>query len=72
MEGKKKQNKKKKKKKKHRSSILRFFSFIPDKPMLKLQYRIKMGRALNLRNPQRYSEKIQWYKLYYRNPEMIR
>src|SRR5699024_850251 len=21
-------------------------------------------------NPQRYSEKIQWYKLFYRNPEM--
>lgn len=72
MEGLKMQYKKIIRSRKLRSSILRFFSFIPDEPMLKLQYRIKMGRALNLRNPQRYSEKIQWYKLYYRNPEMIR
>ena len=55
-----------------RSSILRFLSFIPDEPMLKLQYRIKMGRKLDLRNPKRYSEKIQWYKLYYRNQDMVR
>ena len=46
-------------------------SFIPDKMMLKLQYRIKMGRKLNLKNPQRFTEKIQWYKLYYKNPKMI-
>lgn len=29
-----------------------------------------MGRKLNLTEPKRYSEKIQWYKLYYRNPNM--
>lgn len=44
--------------------------FIPDKPMLKLQYRIKCGRKLDLKNPKRYTEKIQWYKLYYRDPVM--
>lgn len=53
-----------------RSKILRFLSFVPDKPMLKLQYRIKMKRNLNLRNPKRYTEKLQWYKMYYRNPIM--
>ncbi len=42
-----------------RYRILRYMSFIPDKTMIMLQYRIKMGRALNLDNPQRYSEKIQ-------------
>jgi len=55
-----------------RIKILRALSFIPDKPMLKLQYRIKTGRKLNLKNPQRFSEKLQWYKLYYKDPEMIR
>jgi hypothetical protein len=39
--------------------------------MLKLQYRIKLGRKLDLKNPKRYTEKIQWYKLHYRNPVMM-
>lgn len=50
-----------------RFAILRLFSFIPDPIMLKWQYRIKMGYKLNLKNPQRFTEKIQIYKLYYRN-----
>jgi len=54
-----------------RLAILNCLSFIPDKPMLQLQYRIKTGRKLNLKNPQRYTEKLQWYKLYYKNPLMI-
>lgn len=53
-----------------RYKILWALSFIPDKTMISLQYRIKTGRKLNLKNPQRYSEKLQWYKLYYRNPKM--
>lgn len=56
--------------KKLRFKILSALRFIPDKPMLKLQYRIKMGRKLNLKDPKRYTEKIQWYKLYYRDPVM--
>ena len=44
--------------------------FIPDKQMLMLQYYIKHKRKLNLKNPKRYTEKLQWYKLYYRNPLM--
>ena len=39
--------------------------------MLKLQYRIKFGRKLNLKNPMRYTEKLQCYKLNYRNPLMV-
>ncbi len=53
-----------------RFRILRMLRFIPDKPMLQLQYRIKTGRKLNLSNPKRYTEKIQWYKLYYRDDLM--
>ena len=53
-----------------RSAVLKMLSFMPDAPMLKLQYRIKLGRKLNLNNPVRFSEKIQWYKINYRNPIM--
>ena len=56
--------------KKLRFRILSMLRFIPDEPMLKLQYRIKCGRPLNLTDPQRYTEKMQWYKLYYRDPVM--
>lgn len=59
------------KSKKARLTILKYLSFVPDKAMLRLQYRIKMGRKLNLKNPQRFSEKLQWYKLSYRDPLMI-
>ncbi len=53
-----------------RFKILRCLRFIPDKPTLKWQYRMKLGRKLNLKDPKRYTEKLQWYKLYYRVPEM--
>ena len=53
-----------------RIKLLRLFDWMPDKMMLKIQYRIKMGRKLNLKNPQRLTEKLQWYKLYYKNPIM--
>lgn len=53
-----------------RFKILSMLKFVPDKPMLKFQYRVKCGRKLNLENPERYTEKIQWYKLNYRNPLM--
>lgn len=57
--------------KKMRFAILRMLKFVPDKAMIKLQYRIKLKRKLNLKDPKRYTEKIQWYKLYYRNPVMM-
>ena len=53
-----------------RLKILSLLNWIPDKVMIKLQYRLKTGRKLNLKNPTRYTEKLQWYKLYYRNPLM--
>lgn len=55
-----------------RMKILRFLSFIPDKPMIKLQYHIKTGRKLNLNNPQRYTEKMQWLKLNYRDKQIVK
>ena len=55
-----------------RLKILRFLSFVPDKTMIKIQYKLKTGHKLNLKNPRRFTEKLQWYKLYYKNPLMIR
>lgn len=59
------------KSRKLRLQILRLLAFVPDKLMLKIQYRIKTGHKLNLKNPTRFTEKLQWYKLYYKNPLMI-
>ena len=55
-----------------RIKILKLLRFIPDKPMVMLQYKIKLGRFLNLKNPKRFTEKLQWLKLYYRNDLMIK
>lgn len=53
-----------------RKFILNCLRFVPDSLMLKMQYRIKLHRSLNLKNPKRFTEKIQWYKINYRNPVM--
>lgn len=53
-----------------RFRILKALSWVPDSWMIRLQYRIKMGRWPNLKHPQTYSEKLQVYKLKYRNPLM--
>lgn len=50
-----------------RFAILRALSFIPDKWMLSLQYYMKLGRRIDFRNPKRFTEKIQVYKIGYRN-----
>lgn len=55
---------------KMRFKILDTLKFVPDESMIKIQYKIKMGRKLDLNNPYRFSEKLQWYKLNYRNDLM--
>lgn len=42
---------------------------IPDKPYLKLKFRLVMGSWPNLNNPQTFNEKLQWLKLYNRCPQ---
>lgn len=54
-----------------RLKILKMLDFVPDRLMIKLQYWISTGRYLNLKDPKRFTEKLQWYKLYYRDPLMI-
>lgn len=53
-----------------RFAILRFFSWVPDSIMLRIQYRIKLSRWPNLKHPRRFTEKLQLYKMKYRNPVM--
>lgn len=50
--------------------ILSLLRIIPDKLMLKIQYWIKFRRKLDLNNPRRFTEKIQWYKLFYKDKKM--
>ena len=45
------------------------FNWIPDDIYLRFAYRIRMGKKLNLDNPQTFNEKLQWLKLYDRKPE---
>ena len=46
--------------------------YISDDKYLLLMYRIKMGRSLNLKNPQAFTEKIQWLKLNWRSDLLTR
>lgn len=49
--------------------LVRMAPIIPDRLYLKWLFRLKMGKKLNLDNPQTFSEKLQWLKLYNRKPE---
>ncbi len=53
-----------------RFRILKALNWIPDTIMLKVQYRLKLGRWPNFKHPSRYTEKLQMYKMKYRNPVM--
>ena len=59
---------------KHPSNILlylmneNFFKWIPDKKYIKIKYKLEMNKKLNLQNSQTFNEKLQWLKLYDRNP----
>ncbi|MFU0784634.1 MAG: Glycosyl transferase [Thermoanaerobacterium thermosaccharolyticum] len=44
------------------------FNWMKDETYLKLMYYSLMGKKLNLDNPQTFNEKLQWLKLYDRNP----
>ena len=48
---------------------LGFYNRLSDKAYLQKCYKVKMGRPLDLENPQLFSEKMQWLKLYDRKAE---
>jgi len=49
--------------------LRRILVFLPDELYLRIFFRLLMHKKLNLRNPQTFNEKIQWLKLYDRNPD---
>lgn len=46
----------------------KIFRLIPDKLYIKIKYLLCIGKKLDLNNPQGLNEKMQWLKLYDRNP----
>lgn len=55
-----------------RIKILTLLDWVPDSIMLRLQYWLQTGRRLNLKNPKRFTERLQLYKMKYRNKNMLR
>lgn len=46
--------------------------FLPDKIYIKLLYYIQFGKKIDLKAPKTYNEKLQWLKLYDRNPLYVK
>lgn len=46
-----------------------FLNWMSDSAHVRLRYWLKIDKKLNLDNPQTFNEKLQWLKLYDRNPE---
>ena len=55
-----------------RHAVLKLFAWVPDRIMLPIQYYLILNRRLNMRSPIRFTEKIQCYKAFYRNPDMLK
>lgn len=54
-------------------NILFYFVYpISDKNVLKIVFPIETGEKFTLDNPKTFNQKLQWYKLYYRDPLMIK
>lgn len=51
-----------------RFAIIDSLSILPDRVMLAIQYYVKLRRRCNFKNAKRWTEKLQLYKMYYRNP----
>lgn len=55
-----------------RLKMINLLRFIPDGPYLKMVYRIKTSKKLNLKNPVTYCDKLNWLKLHDIHPEYTR
>ncbi len=53
-----------------RAFLKRTMPFVPRKILLIRNYKKKLGRKPNLKNPQTFSDKLAWYILYYRDEKM--
>jgi hypothetical protein len=53
----------------NKMSIFKILRFVPDKLYLKMMYYKHLRKRLSLKEPKTLNEKLQWLKLYNRNPE---
>ena len=55
-----------------RGGVWRYFKkYLPKKFLVENYYKMRSGgRKINLKNPERFSDKLGWYKLYYRDELM--
>ncbi len=49
-----------------------FYNHISDEKYLKKKFKVLMKKELNLEHPKTFNEKLQWLKLYDRNPEYVK
>ncbi len=49
-----------------------WFKWVSDERCLKILYHLYLGKRLDLKNPKTFNEKLQWLKLYDRNPQYTR
>lgn len=47
---------------------IKFPNLLPDKLYIQLKFRLIMSRRLNLKHPVYFNDKLQWLKLYYKDP----
>lgn len=50
------------------SFIMKFNYLFPDKMYLEMLFRFKLGQKLDLKDPQTFNQRLNWLKLYDRNP----
>lgn len=50
-------------------TTLGLYNNMPDEKFVRKLYEVYLGKELNLENPQTFNEKLQWLKLYDRNPQ---
>ena len=48
--------------------VKKVLKYLPDEHYIRLQYLCRLRKPLRLRNPQTFNEKLQWLKLYDRDP----
>jgi len=53
----------------HNFSRSKISRLVPDKKYIGMWYKAVFGRKIDLKNPKTYNEKLQWLKIYNRNPE---
>lgn len=51
--------------------VKKMLSWIPDKTFIEIRYLMTFGKKINLKNPKTFNEKLQWLKLYDRNPKYV-